>query len=63
MRTIHVISVSDSREKYRAYAVENPSVYYTSTVSAMDAVGSLLRINNEFFANIEVLDLDNLESR
>ena len=62
MKTIHVISISDTRDLYTAYVAENPQVRYTSYISAMDAVGSLLRISSEFCLVVKVLDLDNLES-
>ena len=57
MKTIHVISVSDYQ--YRAYFVEDPSIYFVSSVSAMDAVGNLVMIQKEV-SPVIVLNLDNL---
>ena len=60
MRTIHVISVSDTRELYLAYFAENPFWRFTSYVSAADAVGNLLMFQEN--AIIKVVDLDKKET-
>ena len=56
MRTIHVSSVSDTRELYLAYFAENPFWRFTSYISAADAVGNLLMFQKD--ALITVIDLD-----
>ena len=56
MDRIHVICTNPESGEYMAYFVANPFWRFTSWISAMDAVGSLLKYQKD--AIIKVVDLD-----